>query len=352
MELPKLPSWNLQWQQTLSYNTGLGQAEPGVLNYFDVDDTLIPWTTYNQEADSEKLRRTQDTLIQFEGQTVNALCTARGLSSIQELVPLLKDIPLKMIGANGGQQVYWNYQDLPTDMWLAGLKPEDSDAQWNQTVAQRSGGFSTVRALGALRDTLGEFGFRQGFEPLPPPLDKREVHIAALPGNPKEVAVVAITPDQTTFMLRANPKDLKAPLTDAHRELARQIGKSLEKRLASMGVLMTSKKFIDDAVHTIYLMEPRDVDKQSLVRHLLGRMPSIQAVITAGDNTNDTMLKPPTYGQVPNYRIISGSKPEVVNELAGQTNVDQVPRGDLSVALEPRLSQLLSPPPQQPDNAA
>lgn len=319
-------------------------VDPSILFFSDIDDTFVPWKKYNQEAEVDKLERTQASLQSYKGETVNALCSARGLSSVQKLIPYLKDMPLQILGTNGGQQVFVNHQNIPTEQWLSALSVTDSDYGWQQEVSQRSGGFSTQAAMENLKDVLKDLGFEKSRKKLPKPLDDREVYLTILPGKAQEVAVVALSPDQSSFMIRANPTRLDHPVSHQHRQLGRRIAYEMEKRMLGQGIDMEAKRFISDSEHLIYLLQPHNVDKQNLLEHLLGRYPAITSVITAGDHINDTMLGPSTYGDVANYRIISGDRPEVVDQFSGQANVEQVPKGELSQGLESHMARLLAEP--------
>ena len=324
--------------------------DPSVMIFSDIDDTFVPWKRYNQVADVDKLARTQQTLKRHEGETINGFCSSRGLSSIQQLAPFFKGVPVQFIGTNGGQQVFINSENLPADEWLTGLKTCDSDPQWNREVSHRSGGFNTELVMRATHGVLNELGFQRCAVPLPPPHQDREAYVAPIPGKPGEVAVVALTKDQTTIMFRADFRDLNKPLTDSHRAFSEFLSKKLEQRLVHQGVKLTAKEFVDQSTQQIYLLEPRNISKESLVEHLVSRWPSVHAVITAGDNINDTMLKPSSFGQVQNYRILSGDRPELSQQLAGQEHVERTALGDLGPALENHLARLLpeegGPPPQ------
>ncbi len=317
--------------------------DPRVLVFSDIDDTFVPWKSYNQVADVDKLGRTKDTLNKYDGKTINGLCSARGLSQIQQLAPFFKGIPLQFIGANGGQQVYINSKNQPAEEWLTGLKVHESDRAWDKEVSHRSGGFNTQLVMRATHGVLKDFGFQKCAVPLPPPHHERDAFVAPVPGGKKgEVAVVALTKDQTTLMFRADFKDVNKPLTPAHRDFARKLARNLEERLTKQGVKLTAKQFVDRSCHQIYLIEPNNISKESLVSYLVRRYPSVQAVITAGDNTNDTMLLPDAFLGVPNHRIVSGDRPEVAKVMEGHENVERVPFGELSPALDSHLSQLLS----------
>ena len=319
------------------------EGMPTVMVYSDIDDTFVPWQVYNQKVDEKPLQRTQAALQKYEGSTVNALCSARGLTSIQELVPYLRDVPLTMIGTNGGQQVYFNHFNLPTDSWLMSLQVQDADPHWNQQVAQSSGGFSTQRALSELRGTLSELGFSRTDLRLPAPHEKRELHIGYLPEAPEQEVVVAIVADQTSFMVRASSQELKAPMSEGHRKLAAQIGQRMQERLEDQGIRGVSKRFIKDDVHEIYLIEPDSIGKDTLLQHLITRFPGVRHVITAGDHVNDDHLHRETYNGVENYRIVSGDRAEVIEPLIGQPRVTQVSKGDIGAALEPKLANLIGP---------
>ncbi|MBN9418056.1 hypothetical protein ABS71_04355 [bacterium SCN 62-11] len=317
--------------------------DPSVLVFSDIDDTFVPWKRYGQVADVDKLGRTKETLKQYEGKTINGLCSARGLSQIQQLAPFFKGVPLQFIGTNGGQQVYINSQNQPAEEWLTSLKVHDSDNHWDNEVARRSGGFNTQLVMRATHSVLNDFGFERCAVPLPPPHHERDAFVAAVPGGKNgEVAVVALTKDQTTLMFRADFKDVNKPLTPAHKDFARKLARKLEERLTKQGVSLNAKRFVDQKCHQIYLIEPTDISKESLVSHLVRRYPSVQAVITAGDNTNDTMLLPNSFLGVPNHRIVSGDRPEVAQVLDGQENVERVPFGELSPGLNSHLSMLLA----------
>lgn len=309
--------------------------------FSDIDDTFVPWKKYNLVADVDKLARTRETLTDYQGQTINGFCSARGLSSIQQLAPFFKGIPLQFIGTNGGQQVYINEHQLPAEEWLASLKVSDSDRQWDQEVSKRSGGFNTQLIMRATHGVLNELGFQRSAVPLPFPHHEREAYVAPIPGRPGQVAVAALTKDQTTIMYRGDFRDLNKPLTESHRAFFQFLTKKLEARLAGQGVKLTAKEFVDQSNHQIYLLEPRNISKESLVEHLVKRYPSVQAVITAGDNINDTMLNPSAFGNVQNYRIISGTRPELTEKLDGQPNVERTSIGDLGPALENHLNVLL-----------
>jgi hydroxymethylpyrimidine pyrophosphatase-like HAD family hydrolase len=335
-------------QATLQGATPAQNGSPGVLIFSDIDDTFVPWKRYNQVADVDKLTRTRKTLQDYEGDTVNGFCSARGLSSIQQMAHFFKGIPLQFIGTNGGQQVYINYEQRPAEEWLSSLKGCDSDPKWNQEVLQRSGGFNTQLVMRATHGVLREMGFQRCAVPLPYPHQDREAYVAPIPGKPGEVAVVALTKDQTTLMFRADFRDLNKPLTDSHRAFAKFLSNKLEQRLRGQGVKLTAKEFIDQASHQIYLLEPRNVSKESLLDHLIHRYPSVQAIITAGDNTNDTMLKPTAFGNVQNYRILSGDRPALTQMLAGQANVEHTDWGELAPALENHLAVLVPEEPNPP----
>lgn len=321
-----------------------GPDDPSVLFFSDIDDTFVPWKRYGQVADVDKLGRTKETLNQYAGQTINGLCSARGLSQIQDLAPFFKGIPLQFIGTNGGQQVYINSKNQPAEQWLTSLKVHDSDRNWDNEVSRRSGGFNTQLVTRATHGVLKEFGFQPCAVPLPPPHHEREAFVAPIPGGKRgDVAVVALTKDQTTLMFRADFKDVNKPLTPAHKDFARKLARQLEERLAKQGVRLTAKQFVDQKCHQIYLIEPNNISKESLVSYLVRRYPSVQAVITAGDNTNDTMLLPDSFLGVPNHRIVSGDRPEVAQAMEGHDNVQRVPFGELSPGLKSHLNDLLSP---------
>lgn len=326
------------------------EGDPRVLVFSDIDDTFVPWKSYNQIADVDKLGRTKEALQKYDGETINGLCSARGLSSIQQLAPFFKDVPLQFIGTNGGQQVYINSKNQPTDQWLTGLKTHDSDRNWDREVSHRSGGFNTTLVNRATLGVLEDFGFERCAIPLPPPHQDRDAYVAPVPGGKKgEVAVVALTKDQTTVMFRADFRDVNKPLTPAHKDFSRKLARKLEERLTKQGVRLTAKQFVDQRCHQIYLIEPNNISKESLVSYLVRRYPSVQAVITAGDNTNDTMLLPDSFLGVPNHRILSGDRPEVVKAMEGVENIERVPFGELGPGLKNHMEQILAPEPPSAD---
>lgn len=340
MEIQGLPSLRAQ-APSVPGPQASGEQAPAVLVFSDIDDTFVPWKRYNQVADVDKLARTRQTLVDYQGETINGFCSARGLSSIQQLAPFFRGIPLEFIGTNGGQQVYINSEHKPAEEWLSSLRTSDYDQTWQDEVSRRSGGFNTQLVIRATLGVLSELGFQRCAVPLPPPHEDREPYVAPIPGKPGEVAVVALTKDQTTLMFRADYRDLHKPLTDSHRAFAQFLSKKLEQRLSGQGVKLEAKEFVDQSSHQIYLLEPRNISKESLVDHLVTRYPSVRAVITAGDNINDTMLKPSQFGDVQNYRILSGDRPELNRMLDGQPNVERTSFGDLSPALQNHLSVLL-----------
>ena len=316
-------------------------CDPQVLLFSDVDDTYIPWKVYNREAEGDKLERTKETLNEFKGETINAFCSARSLSSIQQLTPYFTGIPLQIIGTNGGQQVFVNYGNLPTELWLPSLSMSDRDEAWDNRVLKLSGGFEASRALESLRDVLEEANFEKTSNHWPPPLDTRECWKVELTDRPGEEAIVAITPDQTSFMVRADSRDPNKAMSAQHRALADQLAQRFETKMAFAGVDAEAKLFIEKDDHTIYLLQPERVCKETLLEHLVGRYPNVQAVITAGDNSNDSQLSQPSYGQVPNLRIVSGDRAEIIHHLIGQDDVVVVEKGDLSPGLQTHLNRLM-----------
>lgn len=326
---------------SFSTSTPATQGEAQVLVFSDVDDTYIPWKVYNREAEGDKIERTKSTLVDYSGETINAFCSARSLSSMQQLMPYFSGIPLQILGTNGGQQVFVNYDNLPTDQWLASLTMSDRDQTWDNQVQQLSGGFEASRALNELRNVLEEANFHKTANQWPPPLDTRECWKLELPDRPGEVAVVALTPDQTSFMLRADTTDPSKPMTAEHRALAERLAQRFETKMAFSGVDAEAKLFIEKDDHSIYLLQPERVCKETLLEHLVGRYPNVQAVITAGDNSNDSQLSQPSYGQVPNLRIVSGDRAEIIHHLVGQDDVVVVDKGDLSPGLQTHLNRVL-----------
>ncbi len=317
--------------------------DPQVLLFSDVDDTYIPWKVYNREAETDKLERTRGTLEEFRGDTINAFCSARSLSSLQQLLPYFSGIPMQILGTNGGQQVFVNYHNLPAEQWLPSLSMHDRDPLWDQRVQSLSGGFEATRALEELRDVLEEARFEKTSNQWPPPLDTRECWKVELEDRPGQFAVVALTPDQTSFMVRADARDPGAPMSEEHKALARRLADRFETKMAFAGVDAEAKLFIDKSDHVIYLLQPERVCKETLLEHLVERYPSVHAIITAGDNSNDSQLSQPAYSDVPNYRIVSGDRAEIIHNLVGQENVVIVDKGDLSPGLKSHLGNLLEP---------
>ena len=310
----------------------------------DIDDTFIPWVKFNGSADEGKLERTRQALNRHADETVNGLCTSRSLGEVQSLAKdFLKGFPLKVLGVNGGQQIFLNHRDEPTQEWLVNLQSKDSDASWDNEVAVRSGGFRAAEVMGQFHTMLGDLGFRPSPQ-LPAPFEAWENFVGPLPGSPGQTAVVAIVPGQTSFALRAHPSELATPLSDEHRAYAHQLAGQLQQRLADQGVPLHVRDFPYKGNNQVLLFEPLNIDKQTTLAHVLGKFPSVTHVITAGDNTNDTMLLPEAYGSVPNYRVVSGDKPELREKMAGKPRTEYQDAGDLGPAIETHLQTIRQHP--------
>ncbi|MBM3463739.1 MAG: hypothetical protein FJX76_16700 [Armatimonadetes bacterium] len=304
------------------------RTAPDTMLYSDIDDTFIGWQEYNVGADEVAMARTRGVLNRDAERMVNGLSTSRGLIEIQRLAPLLKGFPLAFIGANNGQQLFVNAQGLPSEQWIAGLRQEQTDSAWSAEVGARTGGWSVPDVMDTLRGILSE----DGFSPAPPLAAPLETLVNFTSGD----KMVSFYPDQPSFAIRGTA----GKLTDDHKKFGDALASRIKDRLGERGIQMNVRGFPYPGEQYICLLEPKNLDKSTLLEHVLGRYPSVHHVITAGDNTNDTMLFPERYGEVENHRVVSGDRKGVAEKFAGQPNVNTCSFGDIGPAIEAHLATI------------
>lgn len=136
--------------------------------------------------------------------------------------------------------------------------------------------------------------------------------------------------------------DLRPAVSDAGRRLT-ALASRVSDRLAQRGVTMDKHAFPYSDEQYICLLEPRNLGKTSLLEHVLGRFSSVRAVITAGDNSNDTMLFPDAYGSEPNYPVVAGDRKPVAERMAGKPRVEKCGFGGIGPAVDAQLTAIGPP---------
>lgn len=301
-------------------------AGPDAMIYSDIDDTFLA-------TGDAGLPETRQALQAHAGETVNALCTGRGLGQVLPLAERLGAFPLQFIGVNNGLFVYHNDQGLPANEFLAGLQPSKADPDWTAEIARRTHGWLMGTVLATMLDVVKE----KGFQPAPPSGQAFNLD-GEVDGEPLRVSYYL---DQPSFTI-ANPE---TGLTPHARATGDAIAAQIETLMAAREIQSTHYVINDHDRKAIYGFQPPGIDKKALLEFELERYPSVRAVITAGDNVNDTHLPPPAYGDVLNYRILAGDHHPQGDELARQERVLRCPSGELAAPIEAHLATIAATAP-------
>ncbi|WP_373531158.1 HAD hydrolase family protein [Vampirovibrio sp.] len=301
-------------------------AQKPVLTSLDIDSTLIPWLK-EPEYDEVALTRYRKTLgsPDFRNQSFVILNTGRSLSAVKRLAPILRDLPIDALGLNDGQQLYLRSASLDknahpkndSQSWLQSLSRSDQDPHWKAVL----GGWSATQVLQDIRDTLQtDLGFQLAAKPgeknrFNPNGEYFAFQKPMSPKHPKSGDwVIRICPDQTYFEVASTQPDVTEPDIANYSEF---LIDHLQARLKPQWpTVMFYNSQSSEGCH-IHL-GPENTNKASLVRHLLATRfeQKPQAVISAGDNTNDiALLSSHTLEGVPNYPVLVGSHPKVMAAL-------------------------------------
>lgn len=244
------------------------------------------------------------------------LSTARRLEDVQQLAGRLKGYPLSFIGTSNGAELYLNRDNLPADEWLLSLTPQDRDAAWDQEVQQRLPGWDPATAV---PDVLSCFGFVE----IPGDRPGRGRHFR------REEAKVSIFPGNSAFSLKGG-----------RAGLGREIAGRLQAAYEDLGITSADEVNHTRSGYETHQVVPVEVNKLTLLEHLLTQYPSVTTVFTAGDGPADKQLYPNQVAGRENYRIVAGESAELAKRMAGQEHVVRVASGDLGPGIQQHLDSL------------
>lgn len=327
-----------------------------VLLSADLDDTMVAWEKKDPwvargdlSCDTQKLARNAQALQSHRSQLAVNINTGRGLSSLQQVAPHLKPIPVDYLSLNNGQELYINWHQVPTDEWIAKLKPTDASRVWKAFLHQATGWDATT-VLAILNQTLQE----EGFLPLARPF-KEGAAFNNFQSVEKRLAnnsqlIVNSYDNQPTFAIHGLT-DGDTVFEAAHEQAALALRDKILEKLKALGIQGSAS--LDTpypgALFKILVFSPQQINKASILEYLIQQsMPDLQGVITAGDSPNNDLelLSTPAFGNppvIPNYPIVSGDHPGLVNPFAKHPTVARVPRGDLALGIQTQMQRILPP---------
>ncbi|MBX3167487.1 MAG: hypothetical protein KF760_08740 [Candidatus Eremiobacteraeota bacterium] len=282
------------------------RSAPEKLLYSDIDDTFT-----TKELNAENHERMRQCMAEAP-ELAFGLSTARRMEDVKKLADRLKGFPLCFLGASNGAELYINEKNLPADEWLMSLTKDDQDPTYRAEVAGKLPGWEPVTAVPA---ALQQWGFEE------------------VPGKPggREFrngdAVVLIFPGNSAFSLKGGEAGLGVKISQA-----------LQSSYAKLGIATEDEVNKTKSGYEIHQVLPREVNKASLLEHLVARIPSLTTVITAGDGPADKQLLPDQVAGRPNLRIVAGDGLELKERLGGQEQVAWVASGDLAPALNRYLN--------------
>lgn len=288
----------------------------------DIDGTLIKWLTHNTEADTDALAGMRAKLTQLYDVSVIALKTGRGLTALKTIAHFLTGIPVDLLSLNNGQELYINRHAEPVDQWVDGLTRSHQDPDW-QTYLNTQHRWDLPRLIETFHETVQAAGFK----PVPNEFSvsryypDTHFYVNRLPG-PKDthkdpLLLYEFFDDEASLIVKSSSVPLPEPL----RKQATQLVSQVIEKLQQQGTQVEVDSWYDEQFN-VFLFSPKHISKAAKMGYLVNRLRHIQAVISAGDHSNDKlMLQQPFFArhapegdntaqpeQVPNYAIISGTR--------------------------------------------
>ncbi len=326
-----------------------------VLLSTDLDDTLVHWLPTGK-PDEMKLARNKQTLRKSRSELVVHVNTGRGLTAFKELGPLLKRMPLDFLSLNNGQELYVNQNAKDAVSWVRSLAPEDQEKTWKQHI-KRTRGWDAAQVMQTLQEQLQAMGLKHSAQ-----LGNRQVYTCFV--TPQRMMNVSMYSDQPAIFvqevwLKSDGTPEKREATAQSHDLAVQLMNRVIRQLTpAMRISMDWK--VSNKVgqsYGIYILEPQGIHKGNVIDYLTRRLlKQPRAVITAGDHeyNDQEMLSRLSYQaqahrspgnqsgrkSVPNYPIVSGNRPALVEALKAHPRVEQVELGELQPGLEAQLEKI------------
>ena len=280
--------------------------QANTLLYSDIDDTLLLYNV-NAQGQEATLAKTR-AVVNSAPELATSLSTARPLEGAKELAPLLKGFPISFIGVRNGFELYLNRDNQPAEEWLRSLSPADQDPGWAKEVARRLPNWDQGAAIPHLLQGLG-FAEVAGTNERRSYFQKGEQNVAVFKGSPG-------------FILKGFDETS-----------SRQIVQTIRSHYDSLGIETLEEKTPLDGREMVQLL-PAAVNKTALLEYCLSGFPNAQFLITAGDSTSDSHIFPDQIAGLANHRVVSGSRPEVLQRMGDQDRVFPVETCDLGAGLE------------------
>lgn len=332
-----------------------GQTAPStkpVLLSVDIDQTLIKWTQFGLRHDEVALARTVKALQSAKDKSVILLNTGRGLDSIRQIAPLLKNVPFDYLALNNGMELYKPPTDKPVEPWLTQLSAKQQGRLWQKDIKAQTG-LTTRTIIKAIHDVATREGFvkSQGSS-------ARPGFTQVLPSG--ETLTIERYPTEAAFAITGTAESLSPQQVLYVQGLAGKIAQALKQQgldvVCKQGTFKRGIPEGGEKRYTVFRYFPKAISKASVLQHVASQMPGLRAVVTAGDHhDNDTeMLTQVFYKtacgkRVVNYPILSGNDPKLLDDLKQQSkrypgfNFLQSTQGDIGTQIKGLMDRINIP---------
>lgn len=333
-------------------------ADKPIVFSTDLDSTLLRWDTTLGSFDPLAVKSNAKALRQNRPHLAVHINTGRGLTTMKQAGPVLKDVPVDLLSTGNGEDLFVNWRGERTDCWLAGLKQSDADPFWTQYIKTQTNW--DAASVQRIMQTV----FREdGYLPLVPnpfnegPFQDNHALIRNLSSG--ERLIIQHYNDQPGFIIGLMREEASPDGTVQYRKSypatvqahAEQLLTRIQDGLARQGIpteTLTGRIMRRDGQYGLLSVAPPGITKATAIEGLRQfYMPRLKAAITAGDSLyNDVpMLQAQTYGQgrrqIPNYPILSGDLPGMREKLQHQANLVQMPEGRLAPAIHQQTRRIL-----------
>lgn len=332
-----------------------------VLLSSDLDDTLLHWQGDHAAGghDRQALQQTTQRLRYYSDRLAVHVNTGRGLTSMQHAAPYLKGVPIDYLSLNNGQELYVNRQRQRSDQWIANLTAADQEPVWRAWIAKQTG-WQAPQVQTIMRSVIETAGYQVDdsfrFEN-----DQFKHYVTFQRQLPnREIALVNWFPDQPVFTisgLRYHSQGGAYRVYDAPvAEEGERLMAAIRHALAQQKIQITPIPLVasyEGAPFRMGVLTPAGINKASVIDALAQwYLPRLKAVLTAGDhpyNDSDMLLRDQYRGKkrlrllrrsIPNYPILSGAHPAMVNPFAQHPRGVQVPAGYLGQGLDAHFKNL------------
>ena len=308
----------------------------------DIDGTLIKWLTHNSVADTDALAGMRAKLAGMYDFSIIALKTGRGLTALRTIVQFLTGMPVDLLSLNNGQELYINRHAEPVDQWINGLTRADQDPDW-QAYLDTHHQWVLPRLIETFHETVQAAGFK------PVPNDFRvaryypntHFYVNRIPDahdkSTEPLLLYEFFDDEASLIVKSSTPSLPEPL----RKQADELVKTVAAKVRAQGTDVEVDSWHDEQFN-VFLFSPKHISKAAKMGYVVNRLRHIQAVISAGDHSNDRLLLQQPYFprypladtpaddgagmDVPNYAIISGTRLGLDEIRQHNPHVEQSPR--------------------------